>query len=428
MIDERALLPRLFEAAVRAAAASSCVPPHLPPPPAGRTVVVGAGKAAAAMAQAVEAHWPADRPLSGLVVTRYGHGVGPLPRIEVVEASHPVPDAAGQAAAARILAMVQGLSPDDLVLCLISGGGSALLALPAPGVTLADKQAVNRALLRSGAGIHDMNCVRKHLSAIKGGRLAAAAAPARVVSLIISDVPGDDPSVIASGPTVPDATTLAEARDVLARTGIAPPDGVLARLRDPAAETPKPGDDVFATAISIVVATPQASLEAAATVARRAGVTPLILGNAIEGEAIEVARVMAGIARQCASHGQPAEPPCVLISGGETTVTVRGPGRGGRNAEFLLGLAVALDGHLGIHAIAGDTDGIDGTEDNAGAVLGPHSLARAAALGLSGRERLAENDGYGFFSALGDLVVTGPTRTNVNDFRAVIIDRNSGNG
>lgn len=417
----REVLQRMFQAAVAAAAPDLCVPPHLPAPPPGRTVVVGAGKAAAAMARAVERHWPADRPLAGLVVTRYGHGVEPLPRIEVVEASHPVPDQAGQAAARRMLDLVQGLGPDDLVLCLISGGGSALLALPADGIGLADKQAVNRALLRSGAGIHEMNCVRKHLSAIKGGRLAAAAVPASIVSLLISDVPGDDVSVIASGPTVPDPSTAAEARAVLARYGIAAPAAVTAWLLSPAAETPKPGDPAFGRTRTIMTATPQDALEAAAAVARSAGFSPLILGNAIEGEAAEVARVMAGIARQCAAYGQPAAAPCVLISGGETTVTVRGRGRGGRNAEFLLGLAVALDGHPAIAAIACDTDGIDGTEDNAGALLVPDTLSRAAALGLEARDRLADNDGFGFFAALGDLVTTGPTRTNVNDFRAVLI-------
>ncbi len=422
MPQPRDLLTRMFHAAVTAAAPDICMPPHLPAPPAGRTIVVGAGKAAAAMAQAVETHWPADRPLSGLVVTRYGHGVGPLERIEVVEASHPVPDHAGRAAAARMLELVRGLGPDDLVLCLISGGGSALLALPAPGIELADKQAVNRALLHSGAGIHEMNCVRKHLSAIKGGRLAMAAAPAALVTLLISDVPGDDPSVIASGPTVPDDTTLADARAVLRRWRIEPPAAVAAWLLDPAAETPKPGDPAFRSTRTVMVATPQASLEAAAAVARAAGVAPVILGDAIEGEAAEVARVMAGIARQCARHGQPAPAPCVLISGGETSVTVRGHGRGGRNAEFLLGLAVALDGHPGIHAIACDTDGIDGTEDNAGAWLAPDSLARAASLGLNARERLTDNDGHGFFAALGDLIVTGPTRTNVNDFRAILVE------
>jgi glycerate 2-kinase len=421
LIAERDLLLTMFDAAVRAAAPGSCVPPALPPPPAGRTVVVGAGKAAAAMAQAVETHWPAAAPLSGLVITRYGHGVGPLPRIEVVEAGHPVPDAAGEQAAARILGMVKDLGPDDLVLCLVSGGGSSLLALPAPGITLADKQAVNRALLRSGAGIHEMNCVRKHLSAIKGGRLAEAAGAARLVTLVISDVPGDDPSVIASGPTVPDTTTLADARAVLARYGITPSSGVLAHLRNPAAETPKLEDSGFRHAETHVIASPQASLEAAASVARTAGVVPVILGDAIEGEAAEVARVMAGIARQGALHGQPAPPPCVLISGGETTVTVRGHGRGGRNAEFLLALAVALDGRQGIHAIACDTDGIDGTEDNAGALISPDTLARARALDIQARDRLADNDGYGVFAALGDLVVTGPTLTNVNDFRAILI-------
>ena len=411
----------MFEAAIEAASPSVCVPPRLPVPPQGRTIVVGAGKAAASMAQAVDAHWPADRALSGLVVTRYGHGVGKLARIEVVEASHPVPDMAGEAAARRILELVRGLTADDLVLCLLSGGGSSLLALPAPGITLADKQAVGRALLRSGAAIGEMNCVRKHLSAIKGGRLAIAAAPARVVSLLISDVPGDDFSVIASGPTAPDSSTLAEARAVLARYGIASPPSVQARLQDPGAETPKPGDPVFARTDTILIATPQASLEAAAGVARANGVAPLILGDAIEGEAAEVARVMAAIARHCARHGQPALPPCVLISGGETTVTVRGQGRGGRNAEFLLALAVALDGHPGVHALAGDTDGIDGTEDNAGAWLAPDSLARAEALGIDARARLADNDGYGFFAALCDLVMTGPTRTNVNDFRAILV-------
>ncbi len=420
-MDARVLLQDMFLAAIAAASPAVCVPPHLPPPPRGRTVVVGAGKAAAAMAQAVEAHWPADRPLSGLVVTRYGHGAGPLARIEVVEASHPVPDAAGEVAAARILAMVRGLGMDDLVLCLISGGGSALLALPAPGVSLADKQAVSRALLRSGAAIGEMNCVRKHLSAIKGGRLAVAAFPARLVSLLVSDVPGDDPSVIASGPTVPDMSTLADARAVLARYAIAPPPAVAARLLDPAAETPKPGDPAFARAETILVATPQASLEAAGSVARTAGVVPLILGDAIEGEAAVVARVMAGMSLHCARHGQPAAPPCVLISGGETTVTVRGQGRGGRNAEFLLALAVALDGHPGVFAMAGDTDGIDGTEDNAGAWISPDTLARAATAGIDAHARLADNDGYGFFAALGDLVTTGPTRTNVNDFRAILV-------
>jgi hydroxypyruvate reductase len=412
----REVLLTMFGAAVAAASPSLCLPPHLPPPPRGRTVVVGAGKAAAAMAQVVEAHWPKAAPLSGLVVTRYHHGVGELSRIKVIEAGHPVPDEAGEAAAARMLQMVGGLGPEDLVLCLMSGGASALLGLPAPGIDLAAKKAINRALLNSGAAIGEMNCVRKHLSAIKGGRLAQAAAPAEVVTLMISDVPGDDPSVIGSGPTMPDASTLVQARDVLARYRIVVPPAVSARLNDPVAETPKPGDPVFARTRGVIVATPAASLAAAERVSREAGLAAIMLGDAIEGEAVSVARDMA--AQALAQRGSA---PCVLISGGETTVTVRGKGRGGRNAEFLLGLAVALDGAAGIHAIACDTDGIDGTEDNAGALLAPDTLARARGLGLDALARLQDNDGYSFFSALGDLVVTGPTRTNVNDFRAILL-------
>jgi len=416
----RPLLFDMFRAAVDAALPQRVLPQHLPPPPKGRTVVVGAGKAGGAMAQAVDENWSA--PLMGLVVTRYGHAL-PCRRIEVVEASHPVPDAAGQRAAERILGMVQGLTADDLVLCLISGGGSALLALPAAGLTLANKQAVNKALLRSGATITEMNCVRKHLSAIKGGRLAAAAAPAKVVTLMISDVPGDDPSVIASGPTVPDATTREDALAVLDKYGIDEPPAVRAWLARGESETPKPNDPRLVSVENIMIARPQDALEAAAAVARRAGYTPLILGNALEGEAREVALVHAGIARQCAGFGETAAPPCVLLSGGETTVTVRGNGRGGRNAEFLLALAVALHGHPGIHAIACDTDGIDGSEDNAGAILTPDTLRRAAERKISAKARLADNDGYGFFAALDDLVITGPTLTNVNDFRAIVIER-----
>ena len=414
----RELLARLFAHAVRAADPAACVPQHLPRPPRGRTLVVGAGKAAAAMAQAVEEHWPGE--LSGLVVTRYGHGV-PCERIEVVEASHPVPDAAGQDAAARILAVVQGLTSDDLVLVLVSGGGSALLALPWEGVTLADKQQLNRALLKSGAGIGEMNCVRKHLSAIKGGRLAAAAYPARVVTLVISDVPGDDEAVVASGPTLADPTTCEDALAILDKFRIEAPHQVRAVLQSGVSETPKPGDVRFSHCETRIIATARGSLAAAAEAAREAGIAPLILGDAIEGEAREVAKAMAGIAQSCAQHGGPACPPCVLLSGGETTVTVKGKGRGGRNAEFLLALALALDGHPGIHAIACDTDGIDGSEDNAGALLQPDTLARAAALGVDARAHLADNDGYGFFAAQDDLVVTGPTRTNVNDFRAVLV-------
>jgi hydroxypyruvate reductase len=418
MTDPRAFLVGLLQAAIDAASPKERVSHFLPAPPKGKTIVVGAGKAAASMAAAVEAAW--SGPLEGLVVTRYGHGAA-TKQIEVVEASHPVPDAAGERAALRILERVKGLTTDDLVLCLISGGGSALLAAPAPGVSLDDKRAINRALLRSGAGIGEMNCVRKHLSAIKGGRLALAASPARVVSLIISDVPGDDPAIIASGPTVADVTTSAEALAILRRYAINAPAAVIAHLESASSETPKAGDPRFAAVANILIATPQMSLEAAAAAARAAGVAPVLLGDAIEGEAREVGKVMAGIARSVALHAEPARAPCVLLSGGETTVTVRGKGRGGRNAEFLLGLAVALEGAPNIHAIAADTDGIDGSEDNAGAVLTPDTLARAAASGMRPRDRLADNDAYSLFSTLGDLVVTGPTLTNVNDFRAILI-------
>lgn len=421
MTDDRDLLQRLFATAIGAVDPLKILAPHLPKPPKGRTIVLGAGKAAAAMAKAVEDHWPRDKfeSLNGLVVTRYDHALA-CRRIEVVEAAHPVPDAAGQQAAKRILALTQGLTADDLVLCLISGGASALLAIPGDGLTLADKQAVNKALLKSGANIAEMNCVRKHLSAIKGGRLAAAAYPARVVSLLISDVPGDDPSVIGSGPTVADPSTSADALAVIRKYGIAAPEAVLRHLQSPASETPKPGDKRLAGCETRIIGTPQGALQAAATVAQAAGFTPIVLGD-LEGEARDVALVHAGIARQVARHGQPMPAPAIIISGGETTVTVRGQGRGGRNAEFLLALAVALDGHPGISAIAGDTDGIDGTEDNAGAILTPDSLARGGAKGLNAKAMLANNDGYGFFSGLGDLVVTGPTRTNVNDFRAILV-------
>jgi glycerate 2-kinase len=409
----------MLDAALAAANPALCVPPHLPAPPKGRTVVVGAGKAAAAMARAVELNWKG--PLSGLIVTRYGHGV-PCDRIEVVEASHPVPDATGAEAAERILQTVKGLGPDDLVLCLVSGGASALLALAAPGLTLADKQQVNKALLACGAAISEMNCVRKHLSAIKGGRLAAAAYPARVVTLVISDVPGDDLSIIGSGPTVPDPTTFADARAVFEKYGI-PMSSAVARRLASNDETPKPGDPRFARANAILIARPQDALEAASRTARDAGYQPMILGDSLEGESRDVALVHAGIARQIVNHGQPLSAPAALISGGETTVTLRGSGRGGRNAEFLLALTIALNGHPDIHAIACDTDGIDGSEDNAGAIAGPASLARARAKGLDAKAMLANNDGYGFFSAIGDLVVTGPTRTNVNDLRVILVNR-----
>ena len=413
----------LLGAALDAADPAKTLPQYLPKPPRGRTIVVGAGKAAAKMARAVEDHWPG--PLSGLVVTRYGHRV-PCRRIEVVEAAHPVPDAAGQDAARRILGIVQGLTSDDLVICLISGGASALLALPAPGLTLADKQAVTRDLLRCGATIAEINTVRKHLSAIKGGRLAAAAHPARVATFAISDVPGDDPAVIGSGPTVADPSTFAEARAILAKYDIKPPTAVTQRLKLAEDETPKLGDPRLAGASYELIATPRAALEAAAQRAWARGVTPLILGDAIEGEAREVALIQAALAREMAARhlapeGESLPLPAVLLSGGETTVTVKGKGRGGRNTEFLLALALALDGAAGIFALAADTDGIDGTESNAGALIAPDTLARAKAQGLDLAARLTDNDAWGAFDALGDLLVTGPTFTNVNDFRAILV-------
>ena len=421
-LHQRALLRELFDVAVAAADPTHCLPHWLPDPPAGRIVIVGAGKAAAAMAATVEAHWRGDlERLSGIVVTRYGHGL-PTRRIEVVEASHPAPDAAGQRAATRLLQAVQGLTADDLVLVLLSGGGSALLAAPMAGTSLDEKRAVTKALLVCGAGIGEINCVRKHLSAIKGGRLALAAQPARVLTLAISDVPGDDLSTIASGPTVPDPTTCADALEIVDRHGIALPAAARAALEDGRAETPKPGNPGFSRCESHIIATAQASLAAAAELARSRGIVPLVLGDAIEGEAREAARVLGGIALSCAAHGVPLAAPCVLLSGGETTVTVKGGGRGGRNAEFLLGLALALGGHARISAIACDTDGIDGVEDNAGAMVLPDTPARAAANGIDLRARLTENDAYSVFAGLGDLVVTGPTRTNVNDFRAILID------
>ena len=415
----QALLRRMFDAAIASAQPALCIPPHLPAPPRGRLIVIGAGKASAAMARAVEDHWAG--PLSGLVVTRYGYAV-PCQRIEIVEASHPVPDAAGLRAAQRMLELVQGLDENDLVLCLISGGGSSLLPLPAAGLTLDHKQAVSRALLKSGATISEMNCVRRHLSAIKGGRLAAACHPACVLTLLISDVPGDRPIDIASGPTVADPTTCADALAIVRRYGIELPVPVREVLESGRGESVKPGDPLLSRAETRMIATPQMALEAAASVAREAGLAVHILGDAIEGEARDVGKVMAGIALQIAEREQPFRPPCVLLSGGETTVTVKGTGRGGRNVEFLLSLAIAVDGHPRIHAIAGDTDGVDGLDEIAGACLAPDSLSRAWANGLRPREALDNNDGHGFFEALGDSVITGPTLTNVNDFRAILIE------
>ncbi len=414
MTDPRRLLLSLFEAAIQAAQPALRIPAFLPPAPKGRLVVVGAGKASAAMARAVEDNWPGK--LEGLVVTRYGHGVA-CRRIEIVEAAHPVPDAAGMAAAARMMELVRGLGREDLVLALMSGGGSAVLSNPTPPVTLEMFRALTSALLKSGANIVEINTVRKHLSAISGGRLAAAAAPARVLTLGISDVPGDDPSTIGSGPTVPDPTTLGDARAVLAKYGISPAPAIAARLEDPAAETPK----TLPRAAYRMIAAPIQSLDRAADLARTAGFAVHSLGPDLEGEARDVANAHADLVRRIKAGQGPVAAPCVLLSGGETTVTVRGQGRGGRNAEFALALAVALDGLAGVWALAGDTDGIDGTEDNAGAVVAPDTLARAAALGLSAPDMLADNDGYGFFAKLGDLVATGPTHTNVNDFRAIVI-------
>ena len=426
-----AFLRHLYDVAVQRAQPLQGLKEHLPAPPKGRTLVLGAGKAGGSMAQALEALWPADAPLSGLVVTRYDH-IPPRPaglrqRIEVVEAAHPVPDAAGLQAAERMLALTQGLTADDLVICLISGGGSALLTLPADGLTLAEKQRINKELLASGAAIGEMNCVRKHLSRIKGGRLAAACAPARVVTLTISDVPGDDPSIIASGPTVPDASTCADALAILDRYRITVPSAVREALEAGALETPKPGDPVFAGHAVHLIATPQQSLEAAAQAARAAGWAAHILSDEIEGESREVGKVHAALARAVAQRGAPFARPCVLLSGGETTVTVRPrpegspKGRGGRAGEFCMGLAQALQGQSGVWALAADTDGIDGVEDNAGAIVTPDTLARGRALGLRLDDHLDRNDAYGYFSALGDLVVTGPTHTNVNDFRVLLI-------
>jgi len=415
----RAALRTMFDAAIAAADPRRMLAEHLPPKPSGRCIVVGCGKSAAVMAAALEDAWP-DVALEGVVVTRYGHSV-PTRRIEVVEASHPVPDANSERGARRLLERTQGLDPNDVVLALISGGGSALCAAPAAGLTLADKQAVNRALLASGANITEMNCVRKHLSAIKGGRLAAAARPARVLTLAISDVPGDDPAVIASGPTVPDPTTFADARAIVARYGIDLPPQVAARLKQDEDETPKPGD--LPNSEFRMIATPMIALNRVAETARSLGVEPVVLGDALEGESQQMGIVMAGIARSVRTHGRPVAAPAVILSGGETTVTLGkgSAGHGGRNTEFLLSLAVALGGATGIWAISGDTDGLDGMDDIAGAIVTPDTLARARAKGLDPRAMLAGHDSHSLFDALGDAVRTGPTLTNVNDIRAILI-------
>jgi hydroxypyruvate reductase len=422
MMEPTDLLRALFDAAVTAAHGRRVLP-FLPTPPRGRTLVVAAGKAGAAMAQIVAQHWPAGAALSGFAVVPYGHGVGPIPRIATIEAAHPVPDQAGLHAGVQILAEAHVLGADDLLLCLMSGGASSLLMVPAAGLSLSDKQAINRGLLRSGADIRTMNAVRKHLSAIKGGRLAAAAAPASLVTLAISDIPGDDIAVIGSGPTCPDPSTSAEARAALARYQIAAPPAVMAHLARPASETPKPGDPIFARSRAALVATPADALDAAAALARSFGVEPIILGDAIEGEAATIGAQMAAQVLDYARSSTVR--PCVLLSGGETTVTLSPQpnerARGGRNGEFLLALAIALGGDQRIYALACDTDGIDGSEQNAGAVITPTSLTRLTALGMQAEALLAAHASYTAFAALDDLIVTGPTRTNVNDFRAILI-------
>lgn len=417
-IEPREFLHKLFSAAVHVAQPAVCVASFLPEPPKGRTIVIGAGKASAAMAGALEQCWGGA--LSGLVVTRYGYEV-PCARIKIVQSSHPVPDAAGLRAARSMLELVSGLTPDDLVICLISGGGSALLPLPAEGITLEEKQEINRALLRSGATISEMNCVRRHLSAIKGGRLAAACHPARVVNLVISDVPGDNPMDIASGPTVGDLTTCSQALDIVRRYGIELPAVARTFLESGEGETIKPDDLRLARVTTHLIATPQMALEAAATVAQQAGITPVILSDRIEGEARDVGKVLAALALQIRTRHQPFSTPCLLLSGGETTVTVKGNGRGGRNVEFLLSMAIALNGTRDIYAVAGDTDGVDGQEEIAGAFITPDSLERAWAQGIRPLQSLDDNDGHGFFDAIGDSLVTGPTLTNVNDFRAILV-------
>ena len=429
--DPRGFLLALFNAAVSQAVPGAGIAAFLPPPPRGRTLVLGAGKAGGSMAAAVDAAWPKNAPMSGLVVTRYDY-VPPAyraapGRIEVVEAAHPVPDEAGRRAAQRIAELTLGLTADDLVLCLVSGGASSLLAMPAEGVSLDEKRAINKALLKSGAAIDEMNCVRKHLSAIKGGRLAAMCAPAQVVTLLISDVPGDSPQVIGSGPTVPDTTTCADALRILKRYGIELPAAARTGLESGAFETPKPGDARFAGHRVHMIATPQQSLEASAALARQAGIGVHVLSDEMEGESREVGKVHAALARYVARHGQPFVKPCVILSGGETTVTVKTPGpgvkpgKGGRATEFLLGCAIALQGEPGVHVMAGDTDGIDGVEDNAGAYVMPDTLQRGMAAGMKLDRYLDRNDAYGYFEALDDLLITGPTHTNVNDFRALLI-------
>ena len=422
-MDPRQLLTQSFQAAVAAADPLKILPAHLPKPPKGKTLVVGAGKAAAAMALAVEQHWPSDAALSGLVITRYQHGLL-TNRIKVIEAGHPVPDESGESAAREIFRLAKSLGKDDLLLVLVSGGGSSLLSLPVESISMEALKATTRELLRCGAPIQDMNTVRKHLSAIQGGRLAAAC-KAQVLALVISDVTGDDPTHIASGPCSPDPTTYQDALDIFARYGVKAPAAVTVHLERGAkgevTETPKPSSKVFDKVQTRVIATAQQSLCAAAEFFERHKVPAVVLGDSVTGEAAEVAKVYAALARQIRAHGDPFKTPVALISGGECTVTIRGKGRGGRCSEFLLSLAIELDGMKDTWALAADTDGIDGSEDNAGALLSPDALSRAARLGISAKKLLANNDGYSFYEKLGELIVTGPTRTNVNDYRVIFL-------
>ncbi|CAD6561480.1 Putative hydroxypyruvate reductase [Paraburkholderia kirstenboschensis] len=416
--EPRELLNKMFSAAVAAAQPSRCIAPFLPPPPKGRTIVIGAGKASASMASALEKIWPGE--LTGMVVTRYGYAVQ-CDRIEIVEAAHPVPDINGLRGTQTVLDLVSGLNEDDLVICLMSGGASSLLSLPLDPLTLEEKKNINRALLNSGAAISEINCVRRHLSAVKGGRLAAACHPAQLLTLLISDVPGDSPVDIGSGPTVADPSTCADALNIVRRYAIEMPLAAMQILESGAGESIKPGNPSLASSDYQIIAAPQIALEAAAEVAKAAGIPCYILSDRIEGEARDVGKVMAGIALQVARHNQPFKTPCILLSGGETTVSVKGDGRGGRNVEFLLSLAIALEGEDGVHAIACDTDGVDGRDEIAGAIISPNTLDRAWASGMNPQASLDNNDGHTFFRGLGDSVICGPTLTNVNDFRAVLV-------
>lgn len=418
MTDPKTFLTSIFNAAVAAADPEKTIRNHLPAKPKGRTIVIGAGKGSAQMAAAFEKVW--DGPIDGLIVTRYGYGAR-CERIEIIEAAHPVPDAAGLEASRRLLEKVRGLSADDLVVALISGGGSALLPSPAPGLTLADEIAVNEALLASGAPIAAMNTIRKHISTIKGGRLAGAAHPARVVSLVVSDIPGDNPALVASGPTVPDTGSRADALASIAAYGMSLPDAVMAHIQSAAADAPRSDDPRFAGNQVHLIASAGVSLEAAAAAAKRQGLEAVILSDSIEGEAREVGGVHAAIAREVATRNRPFEKPMLILSGGETTVTLRAKGKGGRNSEFLLAFAIGIDGLSGIHALAADTDGIDGSEDNAGAFADGATVARMRAAGVDAKAMLAGNNAWTAFNAVGDLFVPGPTGTNVNDLRAILV-------